>query len=254
MKKSFLLLSLVILILSGCNSDSQESNMDQTSDDVTDHMTEFQARQIAEATCIKGGEALGEGYYNDVTKTWWFDANLNATQPGCNPACVVSENTQTAEINWRCTGAITDEDITPSDITHKKETTLKKVSEDGRYIHYEGNITLSGKYNEYHPNTMMGGLLCFHADEATAYLIPRTESDLRDPWFCFNFEDQESVKAQFGIDDKKIFTDDNDLDVCIEGKATIEVSNYVVDLLEGETVDRAKLEKIISKEPYSACQ
>ncbi len=67
-------------------------------------MTEAEARLIAEKECIKGGEALEVGMYNDGSKTWWFDANLNAVQEGCNPACVVSEETKTAEINWRCTG------------------------------------------------------------------------------------------------------------------------------------------------------
>jgi hypothetical protein len=70
------------------------------------NLTEFWAREIAEQSCIKGGEALGEGVYNVMTKTWWYDANLNATRPGCRPACVVSEETGTAEINWRCTGLI----------------------------------------------------------------------------------------------------------------------------------------------------
>lgn len=254
MKKSFLVLSFVALTLSGCNSNTPENNPNQTPDVVTDHMAESQARQIAEKSCIKGGEALGEGFFNENTGTWWFNANLNATQPGCSPACVVSEKTQTAELNWRCTGAIPDEDVTSQkDDTPKKETTLKKVSQDERYIRYEGAITLSGTYREYHPNTMMGGLLCFEADEATGYLIPRTENDTRDPWFCFNFDDQEAVKAQFGIKDQEIFTDDN-TDACIEGKATIEVSNYVADLLEGETVDKATLEKIVTKEPYAPCQ
>ena len=70
-------------------------------------ITEAQARTIAEAACIKGGEALkGGGTYNLNSNTWWFDANLNATKPGCNPACVVSAETKKAEINWRCTGAI----------------------------------------------------------------------------------------------------------------------------------------------------
>jgi hypothetical protein len=69
-------------------------------------LTEADARAIAEKSCIKGGEALGVGTYNETTKTWWFDASLNAVKEGCNPACVVSENTKTAEINWRCTGLI----------------------------------------------------------------------------------------------------------------------------------------------------
>lgn len=69
-------------------------------------MTEAEARVIAEKECIKGGEALAAGIYNDNSKTWWFDANLNATREGCNPACVVSVETKNAEINWRCTGLI----------------------------------------------------------------------------------------------------------------------------------------------------
>ncbi|MCX6746250.1 MAG: hypothetical protein NTX00_04540 [Candidatus Parcubacteria bacterium] len=72
----------------------------------TSTLSEAQARVIAEKTCIKGGEALANGVYNEITKTWWFDANLNATKAGCNPACVVDEATKTAEINWRCTGLI----------------------------------------------------------------------------------------------------------------------------------------------------
>jgi hypothetical protein len=69
-------------------------------------MTETQARVIAQQICIKGGETLGVGIYNKNSKTWWFDANLNSTRPGCNPACVVNAETKKTEINWRCTGLI----------------------------------------------------------------------------------------------------------------------------------------------------
>jgi len=68
--------------------------------------SETEARVIAEKSCIKGGETLVGGVYNENSKTWWYDANLNSTREGCNPACVVSEETKTAEINWRCTGLI----------------------------------------------------------------------------------------------------------------------------------------------------
>jgi hypothetical protein len=77
-------------------------------------LTEKQARAIAEESCIKGGVALADsGTYNLNSRTWWFDANLNATREGCNPACVVSEETKTAEINWRCTGAILPDPTNP---------------------------------------------------------------------------------------------------------------------------------------------
>lgn len=69
-------------------------------------LTEAEARLIAEQSCIKGGEALSSGTFNENSKTWWFDANLNATRPGCNPACVVDSATKTAELNWRCTGLL----------------------------------------------------------------------------------------------------------------------------------------------------
>ena len=69
-------------------------------------ITQAEARSIAEKACIKGGEALDDGIYNENTKTWWFDANLNSTREGCNPACVVSEETKQVEINWRCTGVL----------------------------------------------------------------------------------------------------------------------------------------------------
>ncbi|HHA19184.1 MAG TPA: hypothetical protein ENK70_05710 [Methylophaga sp.] len=66
-------------------------------------MGEVDALFIAETECIKGGESVGPGHFNENSKTWWFDANLNTTKEGCNPACVVSED-GTFEINWRCTG------------------------------------------------------------------------------------------------------------------------------------------------------
>lgn len=69
-------------------------------------MTEPEARAIAEKSCVKGGVAVAPGFYNEMTRTWWFNANLNATRPGCNPACVVSDDTKEVEINWRCTGLI----------------------------------------------------------------------------------------------------------------------------------------------------
>lgn len=69
-------------------------------------LREAEARVIAEKTCIKGGESLATdiGSYNENSRTWWFDANLNGMREGCKPACVVDEITKTAEINWRCTG------------------------------------------------------------------------------------------------------------------------------------------------------
>lgn len=120
MKNKLMIVSLGIisLTLAGCTYNSQVPTPANTAPAInvnTTAMTEAQAKAIAEQTCIKGGESLSAGYYNENSKTWWFDANLNATKEGCNPACVVSEETKTAEINWRCTGLVLPEE-TISDI------------------------------------------------------------------------------------------------------------------------------------------
>lgn len=73
---------------------------------ITPVMTEEEAKVIAQASCIKGGESLGAGSYDELSYTWWFDANFNSTRPGCNPACVVDAKTKMAEINWRCVGSL----------------------------------------------------------------------------------------------------------------------------------------------------
>lgn len=85
-------------IFRGQSSDTPESN--------PQILSETEAKLIAEQSCVKGGEVLAAGLYNPNSKTWWFDANLNSVREGCTPACVVSEETKTAEINWRCTGLV----------------------------------------------------------------------------------------------------------------------------------------------------
>ena len=57
-----------------------------------------------DSICLTQGPLLGTGICNENTGTWWID--LDVEQPGCLPACVVDVNDMTAEINWRCTGAV----------------------------------------------------------------------------------------------------------------------------------------------------
>jgi len=57
-----------------------------------------------ESACTKEGNLLDTYIYNETTKTWWID--LAIEKEGCSPACVVSEESKTAEINWRCTGLL----------------------------------------------------------------------------------------------------------------------------------------------------
>ena len=69
-------------------------------------LTMEQAKEIAlNSDCLSEGNLTGEYSYNENSRTWWF--NMNADREGCSPACVVYEETESAEINWRCTGLVT---------------------------------------------------------------------------------------------------------------------------------------------------
>lgn len=86
---------------------ASEPGQDETADteSASEKMTLEEAITIAEKSdCVKEGALTDVTMYNDFTKTWWI--NLEIDKPGCLPACVISEETQTAEINWRCTGLI----------------------------------------------------------------------------------------------------------------------------------------------------
>ncbi len=88
---------------------------------VKDLLTEAQARELAAKAdaCVQTG-ALKEtaAVYNDCSGAWWID--LAADKPGCNPACVVNASSQTAEVNWRCTGLLPAE--TPAAAAAQPET------------------------------------------------------------------------------------------------------------------------------------
>lgn len=70
------------------------------------------ARAIATASaseCLQKGTVGENGTYNESSKTWWIDFTPKPefAQAGCSPACVVDTTSKSAEINWRCTGAVT---------------------------------------------------------------------------------------------------------------------------------------------------
>jgi len=70
-------------------------------------LTLQEANQIAQnSECVKEGKILETNLYNPNSKTYWF--NLDVNKSGCNPACVVYEDKRT-EINYRCTGLISDD-------------------------------------------------------------------------------------------------------------------------------------------------
>jgi len=129
--------------------------------------------------------------------------------------------------------------------TQVEKSTLKMTKEDKDSVYYEGEITISGKYTLSNPEGDFMGL-CFYPDADTGSLIPRDTDDSRIPFFCFSNEEADQM---LGINREEIFVDSTV--ECIEGNATISVSNYVLTKIEGAVWDKAELEKVISKEPYS---
>ena len=72
-------------------------------EDTGDVLTLSNAKEIAiNSEC---GDNLKETFIcNKITGTYWIDLNLE--KKNCNPACVISIENRTAEINWRCMGLI----------------------------------------------------------------------------------------------------------------------------------------------------
>lgn len=64
------------------------------------------AYQVATQKCTDGKVLSKNAFYNENSKTWWFEFAPNEPKEGCNPACVVFVETNEVEINWRCTGLI----------------------------------------------------------------------------------------------------------------------------------------------------
>lgn len=58
--------------------------------------------------CAEKGTLTQGASYNYNSHTWWIGLDMKPEFENklCNPACVISSITKTAEINWRCTGAV----------------------------------------------------------------------------------------------------------------------------------------------------
>ena len=105
-----------------------------------------------ESECAEKG-VLSENYtYNNISKTWWIDLNMKNEfkKEFCNPACVVSEETKTADINWRCTGAIPPDDHDTSNrCIHSKTGDSMTISE-AIQIASKSKCSGAGNLTEYH--------------------------------------------------------------------------------------------------------
>ncbi|MDD5438303.1 MAG: hypothetical protein PHC70_04110 [Patescibacteria group bacterium] len=108
------------------------------------------------------------------------------------------------------------------------EMTIKSI--DDRYTKFTGQITVSGQVNVYGEDdggaNILSDNVCMNVDQADWAKFPRIKGDERNIWFCFSNLDPA----------KKAFKQ--------SGQATVVIDDYVIDSLESEVWNQAKLVKV----------
>jgi hypothetical protein len=116
---------------------------------------------------------------------------------------------------------------------------------EGPMTYYEGTATLGGKVERRADEAwleLMGDLVCFEAAPASKALIPRAPDDSRTAWFCFD-----NPKEALRLLNLPAFPVKG---TCgYEAQATVRVSRYVVNRLESEVTDTARLLKVVTRGP-----
>ena len=61
-----------------------------------------------DSECIEKGELTENYAFNPETRTWWINMKMKPEfeKEGCSPACVIYEDEDKIELNWRCTGVV----------------------------------------------------------------------------------------------------------------------------------------------------
>lgn len=106
---------------------------------------------------------------------------------------------------------------------------------------HAAELTLEGTFErrtDAYSKRILGDAVCFVPDEKHEGALPRPPGDERRAWFCFTNR-AEAVKAfAIGTGRKGCGT---------RGRATITVSGYAVSKGDGESVDTARLERVLAK-------
>jgi hypothetical protein len=119
---------------------------------------------------------------------------------------------------------------------------FRHAYENPPYVYYSGTATLRGSFVrrlDKETLDLVGDHLCFYPSGPSRALIPRGDADRRMPWFCFS--NQLSARRLLKM------SRDKAADSCgFQGRATIVVSDYVVDRRESEAHDLAHLVRVVS--------
>ncbi|MFN4341194.1 MAG: hypothetical protein ACK4FE_04060 [Azonexus sp.] len=120
---------------------------------------------------------------------------------------------------------------------------LVKTNTKGDLVYYSGRVTLSGtieRRTDDDSTEMIGDQVCMFPEKGSAKVIPRGADDSRDPWFCFS--NRIAAMKQLQVPNQK------PKGACgYRLKATVQVTDYVVNLAESEVFDTARLIQVVSR-------
>lgn len=109
-------LVLIIFLISGCTQKDTGPDLSVSipeeyciKNGTNVELSLSEAYEIAmNSECAEEGELKDTYMCNEYTGTWWIDLDPYTERKGCNPACVIDVETKEVEINWRCTGLISE--------------------------------------------------------------------------------------------------------------------------------------------------
>lgn len=100
------------------------------------------------------------------------------------------------------------------------------------YFLFEGEKQLTGKFEIYQDHEWFGSIVTFTIEEKVTDVLPREIGDRRRLWFEFsNFDEAFELLRPYGN----------------TGTVTILIDEYYIDLLPSESINQARLVKIVNK-------
>lgn len=122
---------------------------------------------------------------------------------------------------------------------------FKEVSRDGRYVEYQGELSLKGRFDRLQDSVTLdwrGDRVCFFPEAEYARQLPRAFSSSKPAMFCFG--NTRTAIAALGLPPQP------PAGACgMTGTATVSISRYVVENGMGETYDLATLVKAANMSP-----
>ncbi len=108
-------------------------------------------------------------------------------------------------------------------------------------VAHAADLVLEGTFErrtDAYSRQVLGDAVCFIPDEKSENAVPRLAGDERRVWFCFS--NLAAAMKGFALPVAR--------KACgMRGTAQIVVSDYVVSREGGESVDKARLERVLSK-------